>query len=239
MALLQKEVTCNMAKKISGYAPYLEYSLDYAFAFPQLFTQFGLHVRLAHTYVLDLRMSLDNIYISMSKKRRNDIRSAMKKGIEVRDGTVKEILELVKTTYKRKNMLPPYSMETYQLYLAGAYGINSAKSLVAVSRLGAVATACIFYDSRRAYYMIGGVSDRIVCRGAESLLLWNLIKYAKEELELEEFDFEGSMNPGVGFFMSQFGGAKIQKYIIYRPGLFHYLVKAVLWSKSHTRASST
>jgi lipid II:glycine glycyltransferase (peptidoglycan interpeptide bridge formation enzyme) len=214
----------------------MEYSLDYAFAFPQLFTQFGLHVRPSHTYVLDLRRSLDNIYANMSKKRRNDVRSAIKKGIEVQEGTLKEILELVKATYKRKNMIPPYSMEIYRLYLAGAYGINSAKSLVAISRLGPVAAACIFYDWRRAYYMIGGVSDRMVCRGAESLLLWNLIKYAKEELRLEEFDFEGSTNPGIAFFMSQFGGDKVPKYIIHRPGLFYYLVKAVLSSKSRLRA---
>jgi hypothetical protein len=39
-----------------------------------------------------------------------------------------------------------------------------------------------------------------------SLLMWEAIKYTKEKLNLNEFDFEGSDDRGVEFFFRKFGG---------------------------------
>lgn len=60
------------------------------------------------------------------------------------------------------------------------------------------------YDTKRAYYIMGGV-DRSNNYGM-SYLLWESMLYTKNILTLDTFDFEGSMIPSIEKYFRKFGG---------------------------------
>jgi hypothetical protein len=60
------------------------------------------------------------------------------------------------------------------------------------------------YDTKRAYYIMGGISRDN--NFAMSYLLWEAMLYVKNTLNLEVFDFEGSMIPSIERYFRKFGG---------------------------------
>lgn len=64
----------------------------------------------------------------------------------------------------------------------------------------------IVWDSKRAYYLLGGYDHQNSHHGATALAMWRAIQYTSNELELSEFDFKGSMIKSVKKFFRQFGG---------------------------------
>lgn len=60
------------------------------------------------------------------------------------------------------------------------------------------------YDTKRVYYIMGGV-DRSTNFGM-SYLLWEAMLYSKNTLALNTFDFEGSMIPSIEKYFRKFGG---------------------------------
>jgi lipid II:glycine glycyltransferase (peptidoglycan interpeptide bridge formation enzyme) len=64
----------------------------------------------------------------------------------------------------------------------------------------------IVWDKDTCYYLLGGYDPERSHSGASALAMWEAIKYAKNELKLSKFDFEGSMVPAIEMFFRKFGG---------------------------------
>src|SRR5699024_787057 len=61
----------------------------------------------------------------------------------------------------------------------------------------------LVWDQHSAYYLMGGASGRFRTSGAQSLLMWEAIKFASDKTN--KFDFEGSMLEPVERFFRGFG----------------------------------
>lgn len=68
----------------------------------------------------------------------------------------------------------------------------------------AIGGCVLAYDTKRAYYIMGGISREN--NFGMSYLLWNAILYTKNILQLPVFDFEGSMIPSIEKYFRKFGG---------------------------------
>ena len=84
-----------------------------------------------------------------------------------------------------------------------------------------MAAVYIVWDNKRSYYLLGGYDFKKSHHGAQALAVWESIKFTKERLGLNEFDFEGSMIPQVERFFRKFGGRLIPCYSVVwtRPSL--------------------
>jgi predicted acetyltransferase len=66
------------------------------------------------------------------------------------------------------------------------------------------AVAYLVWDSASAYYLLSGADPALRSSGAQSLLLWEAIRRARDVTST--FDFEGSMLAPVERFFRDFGG---------------------------------
>jgi len=151
----------------------------------------------------------------MDDSRRNDIRRAEKDGIIVEPGdNFKETFALVEKTFQRQKIELKFK--------SVAFGYNEVlsekgqcKSFLARNKEGkAIAVVYIAWDNKRSYYLLGGYDLEKRHHGASAIAMWEAIKFTKEKLRLNEFDFEGSMIPQVEQFFRKFGGRLTPYYSV-------------------------
>ena len=78
----------------------------------------------------------------------------------------------------------------------------------------AIAVVYIVWDEKRSYYILGGYDVEESHHGASAIAMWEAIKFTKEELGLNQFDFEGSMMQPVELFFRKFGGKLTPYYTV-------------------------
>jgi len=165
-----------------------------------------------YTYVLNLEDTIENIYKRFSYKRRNDIRKAIKDGIEIIKtnelGLVKNLV--LKTFFRQRKKINEYILGKILFEFASD---KNSFAFVAFKKGIPISTAFCIYDKDTAYYLLGGYDFENKHHGAGALTLWECIKYSKG-LGLKYFDFEGSMIPNIEKFFRDFGGELKPYYMI-------------------------
>jgi len=204
----EKEVAMSIAKIIKRnhhyidiiFPPFGEFDLQ-----PFIWENFSTNIQ--YTYILDLTKDLEEIWNEMSKKQRNAIRKAEKDGIVVElSNNIDEILQLATKTFQKQGKKLKFKSLALK-YHENLLKRDQCKAFISKDKDGiAIAGVYIVYDKRRAYYLIGGHDPDRSHYGATALALWEAIKFAKNTLELIEFDFEGSMIPQIERFFRGFGG---------------------------------
>ena len=171
---------------------------------PFIWEGFEGHVR--YTYLLDLE-NLEDVWMGMDESRRRNIRRATKDGLTVDpDAEFDDLLALVKKTYGRQGETAKFAPSATQYHDALACQSQS-RSLVTRDAQGrAIAGVYLVWDGRRAYYLMGGYDPEESHHGATALAMWEAIRFAKEDVGVAEFDFEGSMIPDIERFFRKFGG---------------------------------
>jgi len=85
----------------------------------------------------------------------------------------------------------------------------------------------IIFDNKRSYYILGGYDTNKSHYGASAYALWEAIKYTKNQLLLNEFDFEGSMAQQIEHFFRQFGGILTPYYSIKKLYSWFELIRQI------------
>lgn len=163
----------------------------------------GFDVTVGYTYRLDIS-DLDAAWDAMDSSRRRDVRSAEKEDVRIEEGTVDDVLAMVRETFERKGRSVGFDRAARD-HDDALREAGRARAFVARDdddrRLAA---AYLVWDDKRAYYLLGGHDG--THHGAMAATMWDAIRTTAEEIGLEEFDFEGSMDPGVERFFRKWGG---------------------------------
>jgi len=209
----------NKAKKLSENKKMLKLFVDFIESLPYyMVTLYLPHVHIDmqpfywknykaipnFTYVIDLNRSIEAIEKDFSTERRNDIKKAIKDGIETRLCTDYNVVKsLIKNTFDRKQASVDDVMVDKILFEFADKG----NSFAFVSYRGdtPIATSFCIYDNAKAYYLLGGYDSKNKHAGAGAMAVSNAIKYSLE-LGISKFDFEGSMLPEVEKYFRGFGG---------------------------------
>jgi len=175
----------------------------------------GFTTAVNYTYVLDIK-DLDIIWKNMDVDCRNSIRKAVKDGIIVdTECDFNEVLELAGKTFLRQNRGPSSWIKDSPKYNRVISDMSRCKSFVTRNKDGVpISVVYIVWDSKRCYYEIGGYNHESSHHGASSLALWTAIEYARKEIGLSEFDFEGTMLKNVEPFFREFGARLIPYYTV-------------------------
>jgi len=175
----------------------------------------GFHVRVRYTYRLSLR-SLETVLENMDARRRNEIVSAQREGIQVEPGAdFAEVMRLSEKSFERQGKVTALRPIAVRIE-AALRPAGRCLAFLARSRDGEpLGAAWIAWDEKRAYYLVGGYDHSAKANKAGSLALWHAIQFAATDLKLLEFDFEGSMIPAVEQFFRKFGGTLVPYYSIF------------------------
>lgn len=172
-----------------------------------------------YTYVLDRKNNEDSVWENMSGKRRTEIRKSLNNKITITsDESLDTFYNLYEDTFSRKNRRPPYQKEFLNNLITTCMQRKSGRLLFSKNQEGTPLSCAFFvWDKKNTYYLIGGLNARENTFGAQSLLLWEAIKDSLESSR--SFDFEGSMDKGVGQFFSSYGAKQIDYFSLSKKTL--------------------
>lgn len=168
-----------------------------------------------YTYVLPDLLDEKKIWNDFQENIRNDIRKAGNRlKLHVRnDGTVAEFYKLNRLVFERQGNKIPYS-ETFVNGLDKACVQHNARRIFIVEDENGRQYAGVYliWDANSAYYLMGGSDPQFRNSGANSLCLWEAIKFAATVTR--KFDFEGSMIEPVERFFRAFGAIQTPYFSI-------------------------
>lgn len=146
------------------------------------------------TIQLDLTPSTESLFAQFSKGHRADIRRAERQGVQVRVGNSQADLHAfftaMQATTARKSDYDIHSLDYYQR----AWKLFSAQGrvllLLAESEGSSVGTCMVFAGAQQGLYLYGGSNEAGLKKGANHLLQWHAIRWAKEQ-GCTNYDFWG------------------------------------------------
>ena len=156
-----------------------------------------------YSYRIDLGRIENELLAAMSTERRQSIKKARQDGLTVKEETkTNEFRGLVLETFGRQDkVFPRKAMDVIlQAFPPGKHSF----CFISKDRGRPAAGVYVIFDSKTAYYLMGGYSER-AHHGAGALAMYQAIVKAKA-LGLEVFDFEGSVIPPIERYFRGFGG---------------------------------
>lgn len=191
-------------------ATYSLFNFNISYKYTEQFSDIkikGLNSKWKHTYVLDLTQA-DDVQSLYAPKRRQQIRRAIKDGLQVKQITdMQVVFDLVKKTFLRQAKSIDESI-IKKILFEYANRKNSFAFASLLDGKHCVVYFCI-YHNKEAYYLLGGYDESIKHIGAGPLAMSACIEHAKK-LGIETYDFEGSMEPSIEKYFKEFGGTKKQ-----------------------------
>ena len=211
----EKEITKAIAAKIKADLRLIKFHTTPLPTDLQPFIWEGFSCGVRYTYLLDLN-DIEKAWQQMDARRRNDITRAEKDGIYIDTNcTFEETFTLVEKTFTRQSQEPLFKSTAFR-YHEALNSRNQCKSFLAKNKQGkAIAVAYIIWDEKRSYYLLGGYDPQEKHHGASAKAIWEAIKFTKEQLGLDQFDFEGSMMKPVEKFFRKFGGNMTPYYTVF------------------------
>ena len=201
----QKDLMNKLIQKLPPFDYFLQ-NYHYSITNWLPFYWQGFQQTTRYTYVLeDLRDAqklwdgmLSNIHTEI-KKAQNRFRLQI-----LTDLGVGEFLAVNKLTFARQGMKRPYTQDFVRRLDHACKAHNVRKIFFAQDTEGRIhAAAYVVWDKNSAYYLMGGSDPGLRNSGANSLCMWEAIKFASTVTK--KFDFEGSMIESVERFFRAFG----------------------------------
>jgi hypothetical protein len=210
----EKEMSRAIAARIKEDFHFIQFSFTPVSTDLQPFIWEGFSSSVRYTYLLELD-DLENVWKNMDAKRRNDITRAEKDGIYVEaSDNFEQTFTLVEKTFERQEKKAIFKL-TASKYNEVLSQKGQCNSFLARNKEGkAIAVVYIVWDEKRSYYLLGGYDPEESHHGASAIAMWEAIKFTKEKLGLNGFDFEGSMIENVERFFRGFGGQQIPYFCV-------------------------
>ena len=143
------------------------------------------------SYRIKALNDVNTIFSCFREAVRRQIRKAEKEIVVRDDSSIDVLLTMQDKTFKRQDRINPYSKDLVSKLDESCCTHNARKFLTAIDAKGVVHAAAYFvYDTNVCYYLMGGADPEFRSSGAQSLLLWEGIKFAATVSK--QFDFEGS-----------------------------------------------
>ena len=212
---IRQSICRSFIDELSKYRSFLQYfQEDFTDWLPFYWSGYSQTTR--YTYIIQNIKDLNRVESDMSQQIRRNIKSAKTEKILVQHSmTTKELLQAQAQSFQRQNIknkqsdtvlrrLIDVSRERGQGDIFGGY--DEAGNLHAA--------AFIVWHDGTAYYIAGGGDPELRQSGAHSLVMWEAIRFVSQFAD--QFDFNGSMLPGVEHFFRSFGAKQTPYFTISR-----------------------
>ncbi|NEW60221.1 GNAT family N-acetyltransferase, partial [Sulfurovum sp. bin170] len=184
----------------------------------------GFTQQTRYTYRIANRdIDIENIYSKFHGNMKNDIKNAIREGVEIREETPFELLwDLVNKTFIRQGSKSPFNRERLEHFILKLKERGTFVSFGAYDSSGRCIAVCgLVYEERSSYLILNGIDIENQVRGANGYMLQESINYFHKRCDY--YDFEGSMLFGVEQFYRRFGGELTPYMRIWNDNLFNYV----------------
>lgn len=171
-----------------------------------------------YTYILELE-NMDAVFQNMNRRIRRNIEKAEKIITISHDISLEDFHTINKMSFTRQDISIYYPLESLQKLDAVLIEKKRRQTFVARDVDGNIhAVGYLVWDKTRSYALLGGINSEFRGSNAITLLIWKMICYTKEVLNLPIFDFAGSMLPQIEPSRRQFGGKQEQYFRVWKYG---------------------
>lgn len=169
-----------------------------------------------YTYIIDDLSDLQKVYSDFSSSYRNKIRKASKI-VTVATGLEPEYFYTInEKTFSRQNKKTPYDRDLFFKHDKALSERKAREIFYAKDDEGHIHSALyLTWDSMSAYVHMVGEDPEYRKSGAGILLIWEAIKFTKDKLKINKFDFEGSMLKNVERVRRDCGGKQVSYFSIW------------------------
>ena len=179
-----------------------------------------------YTSTFSAHHTIDAVRAGYKSSLRSQIKKA-KKYLTVSDaGNTEDFLQLIKSTYDRKNDEMTFEEEHFIRWYKAVEGRGVLRKWLAYKADDLVGGILCVEDHDCLYYLFGGVEERYKKYASQSLLMDSAIAYSLARGI--KFDFEGSMNQGIDYFFMKFNPEIVPYYeISHTPNIFLRLYQSL------------
>jgi lipid II:glycine glycyltransferase (peptidoglycan interpeptide bridge formation enzyme) len=172
----------------------------------------------SYTYLLDDLSDLEKVYAAFHSDFRNNKIKKAEKILQVKtDLSLDIFFEVQQKTFERQGLdfVIPFSfLKRFDEVLKGK---KSGETFFAVDEDGRVhSVVYLIWDKETAYYLLAGDDPNLRNSGSGIFLIWEVIKYTKNVLGLNCFDFQGSMIPSIEKVRRSFGARQVPYFQIWK-----------------------
>ncbi len=168
-----------------------------------------------YTYLIDLRLEIDEICQNLQHNVRTNLKKAEKNTMISTCSDSKIIYETLNFSFSQKKIKTPFSYEKLDKLHHKLVENKSVFAYSAADEKKEITAICyIILDKKTAYFLLSGKKTE-KNNAAMSLLVWKSIQKAKE-LGCHSFDFDGSVLESVEPFFRSFGGERKAYFQIFK-----------------------
>lgn len=179
-------------------------------------------VSVRYTSLIDLHgaetatLQENSVYLACNKSRRQDIRYALKAGIETTQDYDRSLFEsLYRKTFEAQDISVPESeLEAILGATDGLHANGRLRMYVARTPGEDIGSIAVFaHDSKRAYYLYGANNPALRSGYTGTAVLWAAFQSLAAD-GISELDLEGINSPKRGYFKLSFGGTITPYHIL-------------------------
>lgn len=189
----EKEVYSDIIKRLPDYDYFIQ-NFNYRVTNWLPFYWQGFQQTTRYTYTVDNLGDLNEVLSRFKDNMRNKINKARKIVSVIKDGCIEDFYAINKKTFERQGLKIPYSFDFIIKKDKVLCERNCRKIFFAVDNEGRIHSALyLIWDELSSYVHMVGENPELRKSGAGILLIYDSIKYTKENLNLDCYDYEGSM----------------------------------------------
>lgn len=176
-----------------------------------------------YSYLLECNEDLQIIFDNLDKKTRRHIKKAQSFVDIYEDDNIELLYNIQKMTFERQNLPSPFTLEFLRKFDDKLKTNNARKIFVAKDKQNNIHTVSyIAWDENIVYGLMTGNNTNFRNSGANSLVLWHIINYAKANNK--GYDFCGSVIEPIESFCRGFGLKQTPYHVISKDFNKKYIV---------------
>lgn len=204
----EKEIYTQLIEQL----PYFDYfcqNFHYSMTNWLPFYWKGFEQTTRYTYVIEDLSNLEAVYDNFKSNVRGKIRKAQRIVHVESTESIDLFYELNKKTFNRQGITIPYTLDFLRRKDEVVSRNHSRQIFIAKDDEGRIHSALyLIWDGQSSYVHMVGEDPDLRKSGAGILLIWEAIKFTKEKLGLNKFDFEGSMIENIESVRRAFGAVQ-------------------------------
>jgi len=189
---LEKEVYSDIIRKLPRYDAFSQ-NFHYHVSNWLPFYWEGFEQTTRYTYVIERLEDLAEVLSRFKDNMRNKINKA-RKTVVVQEGCIEDFYVMNKKTFERQGLKIPYSFDFMKRMDKALDERHCRRIFFGVDEDGRFHSALyLIWDAGSSYVHMVGEDPELRKSGAGILLVYESIRFTRETLGLDCYDFEGSM----------------------------------------------
>ena len=205
---LIRDIEYLLAQYLKNNFTTISFSIDPKIIDIMPFIRSGFIPEVRYTYKLDLHKSMDELYKEFGSDRKKEIKKMSKIGAKMVCDNELKYFDCDKAMKWEKKHNFPSSSTFVKKYILESISQNRGMSFVLKNNDEVLGGVHLVWDKHTAYILYSYYENK----GAITTIYFNMIKYLKENTEVQYLDFEGSVYESIEDFNMSFGAYQERYY---------------------------